>query len=114
MDFVSDSLAGGRRLKWLVVTDDFSHECVDTAVDHVARCTGHQLAVRTDQGPEFTSRAVMAWVQAKGVRHILDQPGKPMQNFYIEGFNGKLREPGTGSGGKSVGQSRCGSGRILP
>ncbi|SIR80732.1 putative transposase [Pseudacidovorax sp. RU35E] len=105
MDFVSDSLASGRRIKCLTVTDDFSHECVDIAVDHgiggqyvvrvldqVARFRGYPQAVRTDQGPEFTSRAFMAWAQAKGVRHILNQPGKPTQNAYIESFNGKFRD----------------------
>lgn len=105
MDFVSDSLASGRRIKCLTVTDDFSHECVDIAVDHgiggeyvvrildqVARFRGYPQAVRTDQGPEFTSRAFLAWAQAKGVRHILNQPGKPTQNAYIESFNGKFRD----------------------
>ncbi|MET3515060.1 transposase InsO family protein [Pseudacidovorax sp. 1753] len=48
-------------------------------------------AVRTDQGPEFTSRAFTAWAQAKGVRHILNQPGKPTQNAYIESFSSKFR-----------------------
>ena len=105
MDFVSDSLASGRRLKCLTITDDFSHECVDIAVDHgiggeyvtrvleqAARFRGHPLAVRTDQGPEFTSRAFMAWCISRGVRHILNQPGKPTQNAYIESFNGKFRD----------------------
>lgn len=105
MDFVSDSLASGRRIKCLTVTDDFSHECVDIAVDHgiggeyvvrvldqVARFRGYPQAVRTDQGPEFTSRAFMAWAQAKSVRHILNQPGKPTQNAYIESFNGRMRD----------------------
>jgi len=105
MDFVSDSLASRRRIKCLTVTDDFSHECVDIAVDHgiggqyvvrvldqVARFRGYPQAVRTDQGPEFTSRAFMAWAQAKGVRHILNQPGKPTQNAYIESFNGRFHD----------------------
>lgn len=98
MDFVSDSLASGRRIKCLTVTDDFSHECVDIAVDHgiggqyVARFRGYPQAVRTDQGSEFTSRAFMAWAQAKGVRHILNQPGKPTQNAYIESFNGRFHD----------------------
>lgn len=105
MDFVSDSLASGRRIKCLTITDDFSHECVDIAVEHgiggeyvvrvleqVARFRGYPQAVRTDQGPEFTSRAFMAWAQARGVRHILNQPGKPTQNAYIESFNGKFRD----------------------
>jgi putative transposase len=105
MDFVSDSLANGRRIKCLTITDDFSHECVDIAVDHgiggeyvtrvldqAARFRGYPGAVRTDQGPEFTSRAFLAWATARGVRHILNQPGKPTQNAYIESFNGKFRD----------------------
>jgi putative transposase len=105
MDFVSDSLANGRRLKCLTVADDFSHECVDIAVDYgiggeyvtrlldrAAIFRGYPSAVRTDNGPEFTSRAFMAWAQSHGVRHILIEPGRPMQNGYIESFNGKLRD----------------------
>ncbi len=105
MDFVSDSLANGRRLKFLTVADDFSHECVDIAVDwgisgpyvtrlldRAATFRGYPLAVRTDNGPEFTSRAFMAWARAHGIRHILIEPGRPMQNGYIESFNGKFRD----------------------
>jgi putative transposase len=105
MDFVSDSLANGRRLKCLTVADDFSHECVDIAVDYgisgeyvtrlldrAAVFRGYPSAVRTDNGPEFTSRAFMAWAQGHGVRHILIEPGRPMQNGYIESFNGKFRD----------------------
>jgi putative transposase len=46
--------------------------------------------VRTDQGPEFTSRAFLARAMARGVRHSLNQPGKPTQNAYIESCNGKF------------------------
>jgi len=105
MDFVADSLVNGRRLKLLTVTDDFTHECVDIGVDHgisgqyvtrlldqVALFRGHPRAVRTDNGPEFTSRAFMGWAQTRGIRHLLIQPGKPMQNAFIESFNGKLRD----------------------
>jgi putative transposase len=104
MDFVSDSLASGRRIKFLTVADDFSHECMDIGVDwgisglYVTRLLdraaifrGYPLAVRTDNGPEFTSRAFMAWAHSHGVRHILIEPGRPMQNGYIESFNGKFR-----------------------
>ena len=76
MDFVSDSLANGRRLKCLTVADDFGHEAVEIAVDfgmsgeYVTRVLdraacfrGYPQAVRTDNGPEFTSRAFMAWAQ---------------------------------------------------
>ena len=105
MDFVSDSLSNGRRIKCLTVADDFSHECVDIAVDfgisgqYVTRLLdqaaifrGYPVAVRTDNGPEFTSRAFLAWTSLHGIRHILIQPGRPMQNGYIESFNGKFRD----------------------
>ncbi len=105
MDFVSDSLSGGRRLKYFTVADDFSHESVEIAVDfgisgqyitrvldRAALFRGYPQAVRTDNGPEFTSRAFMAWAQAHGIRHILIQPGRPMQNGFIESFNGKFRD----------------------
>ena len=72
MDFVSDSLVSGRRLKCLTVADDFSHECVDIATDYgisgqyvtrlldqAATFRGYPKVVRTDNGPEFTSRAFM-------------------------------------------------------
>ena len=102
---MSDSLSSGRRLKYLTVADDFSHESVDIVVDFGISCQyvtrvldraalfrGYPKAVRTDNGPEFTSRAFMAWAQAHGIRHILIQPGRPMQNGYIESFNGKFRD----------------------
>ena len=105
MDFVSDSLANGRRIKCLTVADDFTHECVDIAVDYgisgqyvtrlldrAAIFRGYPAAVRTDNGPEFTCRAFISWAQSHGVQHILIQPGRPMQNGYIESFNGKFRD----------------------
>jgi putative transposase len=105
MDFVSDSLSTGRRIKCLTVADDFSHECVSIAVDwgisgqfvtrlldQAAIFRGYPLAVRTDNCPEFTSRAFMGWAQSHGIGHILIQPGRPMQNGYIESFNGKFRD----------------------
>jgi hypothetical protein len=105
MDFVSDSLANGRRLKCLTAADDFSHEAVQIAVDYgisgqyvtrlldqAALFRGYPSAVRTDNGPEFTSRVFMAWAQRHGIRHILIEPGRPMQNGYIETFNGRFRD----------------------
>jgi putative transposase len=97
------SLSNGRRIKCLTVADDLSHECVDIAVDHgisgqyvtrlldqAAIFRGYPLAVRTYNAPEFTSRTLMAWATEHGVRHILIQPGRPMQNGYTESFNGKF------------------------
>ena len=105
LDFVMDSLASGRRIKCLTIVDDFSRECVDIAVDHgiggeyvtrlleqAGQFRGFPDAVRTDQGPEFTSRAFMAWAHSRRVRHLLNDAGSPTQNAYIESFNGKFRD----------------------
>ena len=105
MDFVSDSLCNGRRIKSLTVADDFSHECVSISVDfgiggqyvtrlldQAATFRGYPKAVRTDNGPEFTSKAFMGWCEKHKIQHILIQPGRPMQNGYIESFNGKFRD----------------------
>jgi putative transposase len=105
MDFVMDALANARRIKCLTVVDDFSRECVSICIDYgmggqyvtrmldqVGQFRGYPKAIRTDQGPEFTSRAFMAWAHARGVRHIINDAGKPTQNAYIESFNGKFRD----------------------
>ncbi len=105
MDFVSDSLSNGRRIKCLTVADDFSHEWIDIAgdfgisgkyvtrlLDQAAIFRDYPIAVRKDNSPEFTSRAFLAWTTMHGIRHILIQPGRPMQNGYIESFNGKFRD----------------------
>ena len=104
-DFVMDALASGRRIKCLTVVDDFSRECVDIAIDYgmggqyvtrvldaVGQFRGYPRAIRTDQGPEFTSRAFMAWAHSRGVKHLINDAGKPTQNAYIESFNGKFRD----------------------
>jgi putative transposase len=105
LDFVMDALANGRRIKCLTIVDDFSRECVDIATDYgiggqyvvrlleqAAQFRGWPTAVRTDQGPEFTSRAFMAWAHGRGVQHLLNDAGSPTQNAYIESFNGKFRD----------------------
>jgi putative transposase len=105
IDFVMDALSNSRRLKCLTIDDDFTKESVDIIVDHgisglyvaraldrAARFRGYPKAVRTDQGPEFTSRALDQWAYANGVALKLIQPGKPTQNAYIESFNGKFRD----------------------
>lgn len=105
MDFVMDALANGRRLKCLTIVDDFTRECLDIPVDHgisgayvarvldrIAQFRGLPRAVRTDQGPEFTSRALDRWAYERGVDLKLIAAGKPTQNAYIESFNGKFRD----------------------
>ncbi|WP_349343552.1 IS3 family transposase [Marinobacter sp. MMG032] len=105
MDFVMDSLACGRRIKCLTIVDDFTKECLDIPVangisgnqvartlDTIAAFRGYPQAVRTDQGPEFTSKALDQWAYDNGVELKLIQPGKPTQNGFIESFNGRFRD----------------------
>ena len=105
MDFVSDALAGGRRIRALTIVDDFTKESVDIVADHgisghyvarapdqAVRFRGRPIAIRTDQGPEFTGRAPDQWAYRNGVQLKLIEPGKPTQNAYIESFNGKFRD----------------------
>lgn len=105
MDFVMDALSNGRRIKCLNIVDDCSKEAVDIVVDHsitghyvvrvleqAARFRGLPVAIRTDQGPEFTGKALDQWAYRNGVELKLIQPGKPMQNGYVESFNGKFRD----------------------
>ncbi len=105
MDFVMDALSSGRRLKCLTIVDDFSKEAVELIVDHsitgeyvtraldqVVRFRGAPRSIRTDQGPEFTGRALDQWAYRHGVDLKLIQAGKPTQNAYIESFNSKFRD----------------------
>ena len=106
IDFVMDALANGRRIKCLTIVDDFTRECLDIAVDYgisgeyvgagagakSAQFRGLPKAIRTDQGPEFTSRALDRWAYGNGVDLKLIAAGKPTQNAYIESFNGKFRD----------------------
>jgi putative transposase len=105
LDFVSDQLADGRRLRVLTVVDDYTRECLaletDTSLSgrRVARVLeqlrqqrGLPERLLTDNGPEFTSRALDAWAYARGVTQQFIEPGKPVQNAYVESFNGKLRD----------------------
>ena len=105
MDFVSDALASGRRIRVLTVIDDFTRESLATEVDtslpslRVTRVLDRLVAehglpelITVDNGPEFAGRTLDAWAYAHGVRlHFID-PGKPVQNAYIESFNGRLRD----------------------
>ena len=97
IDFVMDALANGRRIKCLTIVDDFTRECLDIAVDYgisggyvarvldaIGKFRGLPRAIRTDQGPEFTSRALDRWAYGCGVDLKLIAAGKPTQNAYIE------------------------------
>ena len=105
MDFVSDQLATGRRFRVLNVVDDYSRECIGQIVDisitgeRVSRLLDRVMldrsrpeAIVTDNGPEFTSKAMHLWSQRTGVTLRFIQPGKPIQNALVESFNGKFRD----------------------
>jgi len=65
---------------------------VTRILDKAARFHGYPKAIRTDQGPEFTGKALDQWACEHGVQLKLIQPGKPTQNAYIESFNAKFRD----------------------
>ena len=105
MDFMRDTLAAGRVFRTLNIVDDYTRECLAIEVDTSLPCarvvrvlerlaaSGRQpLYVVVDNGPEFASKAVDQWAAKCGVNlHFID-PSKPMQNAYIESFNGKFRD----------------------
>jgi putative transposase len=105
LDFVSDSLSCGRRFRILNVIDDFSREClaavVDTSLsgirvarelDHIAEMRGYPCMVVSDNGTELTSNAILKWQEDSKVGWHYIAPGKPMQNGFVESFNGRMRD----------------------
>lgn len=105
MDFVFDRVASGRSLKILGIVDDGTHESVATHPEHaiggghlvrelerICSARGYPRIIRTDNGKEFTSKAMLNWAHDRGVKLRLIEPGKPNQNAYIESFNGRFRD----------------------
>ena len=105
LDFVADTLMRGRRFRILAVVDDFTRECLGLVVDtsltalRVVRELGHIIESRgcprmivSDNGTEFTSNAILAWQEELGIEWHYIAPGKPMQNGFVESFNGRLRD----------------------
>lgn len=105
LDFVSDALASGRRIRILTIVDDFTRECLKMVVDtslngkrvvrelsDLINEKGVPQSIISDNGTEFTSHAILQWAKENAVNWQYIQPGKPMQNGYIESFNGKLRD----------------------
>ena len=105
MDFMSDSLASGRQIRLLNVVDDWSRECLVMEVDtslpgaRVARVLDRLIAARgrpesivLDNGPEFTGEALDRWAYETGVTLSFIRPGKPIENCFVESFNGKVRD----------------------
>ena len=105
MDFMTDQLADGRRFRILNIVDDYTRQCRGQIVDfsisgsRLARfldqlAKNHRLPqeIVVDNGPELTSRAMFQWAEKAQVRLCFIEPGKPMQNAYVESFNGKFRD----------------------
>lgn len=104
-DFVFDACANGQQLKCLTVIDEFTRECL--AIDVAGSiCSGRVIEVlarlvslhgapqylRSDNGPEFVSRAVLRWLTQSNIGSACIDPGKPWQNGSNESFNGKFRD----------------------
>lgn len=105
VDFVHDQLASGRRIRILNIVDDVTRECLaaipDTSISgrRVARELSAVIARRgkpgmivSDNGTEFTSNAMFAWMGEHKIAWHFIAPGKPMQNGFCESFNGRMRD----------------------
>jgi len=104
IDFMSDRLVDGRKFRLLNVIDDFNRESlaieVDTSLpslrvirvlDQLIAKRGKPANIRTDNGPEFISHKLQQWCERNNITLQYIQPGKPMQNAYIERKNGSIR-----------------------
>ena len=105
MDFVSDTLADGRKYRALTMVDNFSRECLGIKADqsitgqHVVELLericfqrGAPRTIRVDNGPEFISKALDQWAYENEVTLDFSRPGKPTDNAFIESFNGSFRD----------------------
>jgi putative transposase len=105
MDFTTDTLADGRNFRTLNIVDDFTRECVAIEVDRslpglrvtrvldrLRATLGLPQTIVMDNGPEFAGRTLDAWAYAHGVTLRFIRPGKPIENAYVESFNGKFRD----------------------
>jgi putative transposase len=105
MDFVSDALFDGLRLRALTVVDAFTREALaidvdqgingEQVVDAMTRITlsrGALRTIRVDNGPEFISKALDRWAYENGVTLDFSRPVKPTDNAFVESFNGRLRD----------------------
>jgi putative transposase len=105
LDFVHDRIGDGRALRVLTIIDEFTREClaieVDTGIssrqvarvlERIQESRPSPLSLRCDNGPEFRSRYFNAWCKSQRIGLEYIAPGRPMQNGYIESFNGKLRD----------------------
>ena len=104
-DFMIDRTADGRAFKILNIIDEYTRECLAILVARKITnpdvidllfdlfiLRGIPEHVRSDNGPEFTAKAVRKWLNKLGVKTLFIEPGSPWENGYIESFNGKLRD----------------------
>lgn len=104
-DFMSDSLYSGQRFRTFNVLDDYNRECLAIEIDtnlpavriirvleRIAAWRGHPRRLRLDNGPEMVSVAMAQWAEDNDIQLDFIEPGKPMQNSYIERFNRTYRE----------------------
>ena len=104
-DFVADRTHDGRPLRILTLIDEYSRECLTLEVRRkfkapdVIEVLAEQFLkkglpghIRSDNGPEFTARAVRQWLEKFNVQNLFIEPGSPWENGYNESFNGKLRD----------------------
>jgi transposase InsO family protein len=100
-----DRTEDGKAFKILNIIDEYTRECLVTLVDRKIKADsvidqlynlfvfrGIPEYIRSDNGPEFTARAVRKWLSRLGVKALFIEPGSPWENGYIESFNGKLRD----------------------
>lgn len=105
MDFLHDALHNGRKLRFLPIIDTYTKECLKIEVDtsiggkRVCAVLSQIAALRelpekivVDNGPEFISNALDAWAYERGIKLHFIRPGKPVDNAYMESFNGKFRD----------------------
>jgi putative transposase len=105
MDFVTDSIVTGRRFRALTIVDDYSRECptieVDTSLggrrvvgvlDQLSEIRGLPEVITIDNGPEFAGHALDEWAYRCGVKLNFIRPGKPIENAFVESFNGRFRD----------------------
>jgi transposase InsO family protein len=104
-DFMIDRTANGRAFKILNIIDEYTRECLASLIARKIRSQdvidllfnlfvfrGIPEHIRSDNGPEFTAKAVRKWLTRLGVKTLFIEPGSPWENGYIESFNGKLRD----------------------
>ena len=104
-DFMTDRTANGKAFKILNIIDEYTRECLAILVArkirnqdvidllfHLFIFRGIPKHIRSDNGPEFTAKAIRKWLSNIGVRTLFIEPGSPWENGYIESFNGKLRD----------------------